>query len=131
MVEVNDSVTSQDGALKVTLTAFDPRRGEGRVKIEELQAERGRFYVTVEYGEAGQTRIDYKTYDLKKASEFPFNTNRNDAIKEIKMTGSRKSALVLAVTIMLVSLSRAGGQTVLEPLNQQVALAGELRKVHG
>ncbi len=85
MVEVNDSVTSPDGALKVTLTAFDPRRGEGRVKIEELQTERGRFYVTVEYGEAGQTRIDYKTYDLKKASEFPFNTNRNDAIKEIKI----------------------------------------------
>lgn len=36
MVEVNDSVVSPDGALKVTLTAFDPRRGEGRVKIEEL-----------------------------------------------------------------------------------------------
>lgn len=71
MMNINDSVTSQDGALKVTLTAFDPRRGEGRVKIEELKAERGCFYVTVEYGEAGQTRIDYKTYDLKKASEFP------------------------------------------------------------
>jgi hypothetical protein len=64
MVEANDSVTSEDGALKATLTAFDPRRGEGRVKIEELKAERGRFYVTVTYGEAGQTRIDYKTYDL-------------------------------------------------------------------
>jgi hypothetical protein len=85
MVNINDSVTSPDGALKVTLTAFDPRSGEGRVKIEELQAARGRFYVTVEYGEAGQTRIDYKTYDLKKASEFPFNTNRNDAINEVKI----------------------------------------------
>jgi hypothetical protein len=85
MMNINDSVTSQDGALKVTLTAFDPRRGEGRVKIEEPKAERGCFYVTVEYGEAGQTRIDYKTYDLKKASEFPFHTNRNDALKEIKI----------------------------------------------
>jgi hypothetical protein len=83
MVNINDSVTSPDGTLKVTLTAFDPKWGEGRVKIEELLGERGRFYVTVEYGEAGQTRIDYKTYDLKKASEFPFHTNRNDAIKEI------------------------------------------------
>jgi hypothetical protein len=46
MVEVGDSVTSPDGVLKVTLTAFDPRRGEGRLKIEELKAERGRFYVT-------------------------------------------------------------------------------------
>jgi hypothetical protein len=85
MVNIGDSVTSPDGALKVTLTAFDPMRGEGRVKIEELKAERGRFYVTVTYGEAGQTRIDYKTYDLKKASEFPFNTNRNDAIKGIEI----------------------------------------------
>jgi hypothetical protein len=83
MVNINDSVTSEDGALKVTLTAFDPRRGEGRLKIEELKAERGRFYVTVTYGDAGQTRIDYKTYDLKKPSEVPFHTNRNDAVKEI------------------------------------------------
>ena len=71
--------------MKATLTAFDPKRGEGRLKIEELKPERGRFYVTVTYGEAGQTRIDYKTYDVKKASEFPFYTNRNDAIKEIKI----------------------------------------------
>ena len=84
-VRPSNSVTCPDGALKVTLTAFDPRKGEGRVKIEEPLGERGRFYVTVEYGDAGQTRIDYKTYDLKKASEFPFNTNRNDAIKEIKI----------------------------------------------
>jgi hypothetical protein len=35
-VNINDSVTTPDGTLKVTLTAFDPRRGEGRVKIEEL-----------------------------------------------------------------------------------------------
>ena len=84
-MNINDSVTSPDGALKVTLTAFDPRTGQGRLKIEGPQAERGRFYVTVEYGEAGQTRIDCKTYDLKKASEYPFATNRNDAIKEIKI----------------------------------------------
>jgi hypothetical protein len=45
------------------------------------------------------------------------------------MTGSRKAGLVC--TIMLCSILRAGGQTVLEPLNQQVALAGELREVHG
>jgi hypothetical protein len=85
MVNINDSVTSQDGALKATLTAFDPRTGQGRLKIEELKGERGRFYVTVTYGEAGQTRIDYKTYDLKKPSELPFHTNRNDAVKEIKI----------------------------------------------
>jgi hypothetical protein len=57
MVNINDSVISPDGALKMTLTGFDPRRGEGQVKIEELQAQRGRFYVTVEYGEAGQTMV--------------------------------------------------------------------------
>jgi hypothetical protein len=69
--------------LKATLTAFDSRTGQGRLKIEELKAERGRFYVTATYGEAGQTRIDYKTYDEHKASEYPFTTNRGDAIKEI------------------------------------------------
>jgi hypothetical protein len=45
------------------------------------------------------------------------------------MTGCCKSIFVLA--IMLGSLLRASGQTVLEPENQQVALAGELREVHG
>jgi hypothetical protein len=54
MVNINDSVTSQEGALKATLTAFDPRTGQGRLKIEELKPERGRFYVTVTYGEAGR-----------------------------------------------------------------------------
>ncbi len=54
MVEVNDSVVSPDGALKVTLIAFDPRNGQGRVKIEELHRERGRFYVTVTYGDCAR-----------------------------------------------------------------------------
>lgn len=45
------------------------------------------------------------------------------------MTGIRNTGLVLV--IMLCLMSRAGGQTVLEPLNQEVALAGELREVHG
>lgn len=85
MAELNDSIVSPDGALKVTLIAFDPKKGEGRVKIEELHRERGRFYVTVKYGEAGQMRIDYKTYDVYKSSEFPFTTNRNDAIKAIEI----------------------------------------------
>jgi hypothetical protein len=84
-MNVNDSVVSPDGALKATLKAFDPKSGQGRVKIEELKSERGRFYVTVTYGEAGQARIDYKTYDVHKASELPFATNRNDAIKGIEI----------------------------------------------
>jgi len=45
------------------------------------------------------------------------------------MTGSRNWVFVLA--IMLCWMLRAGGQTVLEPVNQEVALAGELREVHG
>jgi hypothetical protein len=44
------------------------------------------------------------------------------------MSGIRGS--ILMFSIMLCSM-RAGGQTVLEPLNQLVALAGELREVHG
>ncbi len=89
MMEVYDSVVSPDGALKVTLTAFDPRRGEGRVTIEELKAERGRFYVTVEYGEAGETRIDYKTYDLKRPSELPLTPTGMMRSKRSKSSGFR------------------------------------------
>lgn len=84
-MEVNDSVVSSDGALRVTLMSFDSKKGEGQVKVEELRSEHARFYVTLKYGEAGQTRIDYKTYDVRKASEFPFATNRNDVIKGIEI----------------------------------------------
>jgi hypothetical protein len=34
MVEVNDCVTGPDGALKVTLTAFDPRFGAWQPVVE-------------------------------------------------------------------------------------------------
>jgi hypothetical protein len=34
-------------------------------------------------------------------------------------------------TILLGSAWRIGSQIIMEPLNQQIALAGELRKVHG
>jgi hypothetical protein len=67
MVEVHDSVIQFGRALKVTLIAYEQRTGEDRIKIEELHRDRGRFYVTVKYGEAGQHRIDYKTYDVYKA----------------------------------------------------------------
>lgn len=40
-MNIHDSVVSQDGALKATLAAFDPKTGKGRLKIEELKAERG------------------------------------------------------------------------------------------
>ncbi|MBZ5679175.1 MAG: hypothetical protein LAO24_03600 [Acidobacteriia bacterium] len=36
-MNVNDGVVSPDGALKVTLIAFDPKSGQGGVKIEELR----------------------------------------------------------------------------------------------
>jgi hypothetical protein len=84
-MEVNDSVVSSDKALKVTLEAFDPNTGKGSVRIEELLPKKGRFYVTLTYGEGGQTRIDYKSYDVYKASAHSFSTNRNDAFKGIEI----------------------------------------------
>ncbi len=54
----------------------------GPVEDRGTEGGAGRFYVTVTYGEAGQTRIDYKTYDVHKASEFPFTTNRGDAQRD-------------------------------------------------
>jgi hypothetical protein len=47
----------------------------------------------------------------------------------MEMIGGRKTFFPLA--IVLAAIVGAGGQTVLEPLNRQVALAGELREVHG
>ena len=55
-MNIHDSVVSQDGALKATLAAFDSKTGKGLLKIEELKAERGRFYVTVTYGEGRVAR---------------------------------------------------------------------------
>ena len=84
-MELNDSVVSEDKSLKVTLIAFNPASGEGRVRVEEFGAEKGRFYITVKYGDAGQTRIDYKTSDVYKSPEHPFFTNRNDALTSIEI----------------------------------------------
>jgi hypothetical protein len=44
---------------------------------------------------------------------------------------SRNCNLILTLAVMLSAILRAGGQTILEPLDQEVALAGELREVHG
>jgi hypothetical protein len=60
---VSESVFAPDGSLSVTLVTFDPVNGKGQIRIEELTTEKGRYYITVKYGDAGQTRIDYKTYD--------------------------------------------------------------------
>uniref|UniRef100_E6PX39 Uncharacterized protein n=1 Tax=mine drainage metagenome TaxID=410659 RepID=E6PX39_9ZZZZ len=68
-----------------TLTAFDPKSGAGRVKIDELLREKGRFYVTVKYGQDGQTRIDYKIYDVHKSIEYSFFANRNEAVTGIEI----------------------------------------------
>jgi hypothetical protein len=48
---------------------------------------------------------------------------------EMEMIGNRKTLLLLA--IIVGAIFQASGQTVLEPLNREVALAGELREVHG
>ena len=70
---------------RVSLTRVDPNMlTENTTGVpHSSRAFRELGLPTVTYGEAGQTRIDYKTYDVHKASEFPFTTNRNDAIKEI------------------------------------------------
>jgi hypothetical protein len=86
MAENNHSVVSQDGALRVTLTAFDPARGKGQVKVEELVQKRGWFYITIKFGAGGQHRIDYKTWDVNKASAFEVSTSvRNDRVSAIEI----------------------------------------------
>lgn len=76
---------SEDRALKATLKSFDPNSGAGMLKIDELLHEKARFYVTINYGQAGRTTIDYKTYDVYKSALHPFYTNRNDAVTGIEI----------------------------------------------
>lgn len=80
-MNINDSVVSQDGSLKVTLTAFDPSRGKGQIRIKELVQKRGWFYVTVKFAAGGQNRIDYKTWDVHKTPVYEVSTTvRNDSV---------------------------------------------------
>lgn len=85
-MNINDSVVSEDGALKVTLTAFDPIRGKGQIRVQELVQKRGWFYITAKFGSGGQSRIDYKTWDVNKTSEFEIVTSvRNDPVASIEL----------------------------------------------
>lgn len=80
-----DVVVSPDGALKVTLVAFDAPSGECRIRIEELSAEKGRYYVIVKHADACETRIDYETYDVNKHADHSFFTHCSDAPKKIEI----------------------------------------------
>ena len=108
-MNIRDSVVSPDGALKATLAAFDSKSGQGRLKIEELKAERGRFYVTVTYGEAGQTRIDYKTYDLKEGGGIAGIPPASEHVRMVRR--SHPSAPLRAGS---VKLPRVGAAFVVE-----------------
>jgi hypothetical protein len=86
-VDINDTVTSGDGSLRATLVAFDPARGKGQIRVEELSQKRGWFYITVKFGAGGQNKIDYKTWDVNKTSLFEVSTSvRNDSVTGIEIT---------------------------------------------
>jgi hypothetical protein len=86
-MDVNESETGGEGKLKVTLTAFDPKKQQGRIKIEELSEHRGRYYVTVKFGQKGENRIDYKTWDVHKTSDYRITTSvSNDSVESIEIT---------------------------------------------
>jgi hypothetical protein len=84
-MNVNASVDSTDGGLRVKLVEYEPETGRGRIHIIELRQERARYYVTVRYGgnNSGQTRIDYKTYNLRRATVFPFQALPHDEVTDI------------------------------------------------
>jgi hypothetical protein len=84
-MNVDTSMDSTDGGLGVKLVEYEPETGRGRIQIIELSQEHARYYVTVRYGgnNSGQTRIDYKTYDLRKATAFPFQALPHDDVTDI------------------------------------------------
>jgi hypothetical protein len=85
-MNAKDSVTSSDRKLKATLVGFDPNLKRGRVEIEELSSDRGRYYVTVKFSAGGQYRIDYKTFDLHKTSAYDITSSvANDSVSAIEI----------------------------------------------
>ena len=78
-------VLSADGALRVTLAAFDASTGECRIRIEELSFVKARYLVIVKHGDGCDTQIDYATYDVNKHTEHSFFTNCNDSPKKIEI----------------------------------------------
>jgi len=85
-----EAVTSEDGKLEVTLVAFNPKQQKGQIEIKELSHDRGRYYVTVKFSGGdgkGQTRIDYKTWDVHKTSTYPVTTSvPNDSVSSIEIS---------------------------------------------
>lgn len=85
-MDINDSVVSQDGTLKVTLIAFDPTRGKGQISVAEISQKRGWFYIIVKFRAGGQNRIEYKTWDIYKTSDYEISTvTRGDSIDGIQI----------------------------------------------
>jgi hypothetical protein len=82
LMNVNATRDSSDGVLRVKLVEHDPRTGNGQIQIIELRQEHARYYVTVLYG-SGQQRIDYKTYDLMKATVFAFQARPNEDVTDV------------------------------------------------
>jgi hypothetical protein len=82
LMNVNATRDSSDGVLRVKLVEHDPRTGNGQIQIIELRKEHARYFVTVLYG-LGQQRIDYKTYDLMKATVFAFQARPNEDVTDI------------------------------------------------
>jgi hypothetical protein len=84
-----ESVVSADGSLRVTLLSLDTERGKGQIKVEELNQEPKRFYIRVKFSKGEENSIDYKTWDVSKASEFQISTmNRNDMITAIEIVST-------------------------------------------
>jgi hypothetical protein len=82
----NDSVKSSDEKLSVTLVGFDPKVQRGWINIKELSPDRARYYVTVKFSAGGQHRIDYKTFDVHKTSNYEITSfASNDSVSAIEI----------------------------------------------
>jgi hypothetical protein len=88
-VEIGESIVNADGSLRVTLLTFDAEKSKAQIKIEELSQKPNRFYITVKFSKGDETRIDYKTWDVHKASEHEITTmNKNDQVKTIEIVST-------------------------------------------
>lgn len=73
MMDVNETVVSNDGRLKATLAKFDHQTGKALIHVTELSLTPSRFQISIRFANGTVTTIDYKTWDVDKSESVEIN----------------------------------------------------------
>jgi hypothetical protein len=59
-MDIGESIPNDEGSLKVTLIDFDPVRGKGHIKIDDVHSEKRDYIVVVKFASGGDHRIKHE-----------------------------------------------------------------------